>query len=589
MDDVRRRSAISRSRASLLGDLVVGLVLVAVFWLPLLLSAPRYWVLSVGSTLAAVTAWSVLARWRLPKVAPMVALVATSAGWSLQVSSDPMLAVAWCLYPLALRRERWSRIIGGAAVVVMVLVSFTHGAPDSAAGVDQQIIVAAAVIGAVWLLGQAESKRVEAVRESADREAAYQRAVQQASMSREVHDVVGHALSVISAEADVSRSLPNVGEAELRESLGDIEQRARRALEEVQTLVRTLRNGEVGSGSVTPISQLVKAAQVSGLEVDTQVHEAGLSESIRRVVSRVVQEGLSNVVRHADARRCLVTVWREDQTVRVRVDDDGAGLSARYQPGLGLTGMRERVGAVGGTVTVTNRLEGGTRLLVIPGEGRRVSPPISVLLADDDADFRRVYQRLLSGSEGFRVVAEAGTGQDALRLITRLRPDVALVDVQMPEGSGLEVVRGAEGLSTRIIVLTAFDLDEYVSDALRHGAAGFLLKNASAHEVLSALRAVHAGHSSLAPEVTARLVDQFSSRPRPTPHAFADKRLSDRELQLTRLIAQGNSNQRIAHELHLSVETVKTYIKRLFHKLDVSDRTQLAVLAHEAGLLRAPR
>lgn len=218
-----------------------------------------------------------------------------------------------------------------------------------------------------------------------------------------------------------------------------------------------------------------------------------------------------------------------------------------------------------------------------------MSAPITVFLADDDADFRRIYRRLFSGSEGFHVIGEAGTGKDALRQLVALRPDVALVDVQMPDGSGLDVVRGAQGLTSRIIILTTFDLDEYVGEALRHGAAGFLLKNASAQEVLAAVRAVHAGHSSLAPEVTARLVNQFSARPRSNPHAFVDAQLSDRELQLIRLIAQGRSNQGIADELQLSVETVKTYVKRLFQKLDVSDRTQLAVLAHEAGLLHARR
>lgn len=218
-----------------------------------------------------------------------------------------------------------------------------------------------------------------------------------------------------------------------------------------------------------------------------------------------------------------------------------------------------------------------------------MSAPITLLLADDDDDFRRVYRRLFHGTDGFRVVAEAGTGDDALRLMAERTPDVALVDVQMPHGSGLDVVRGAGSLRTRIIVLTTFDLDEYVEAALRDGAAGFLLKNASTQEVLQAVRSVHAGHGSLAPEVTARLVGQFSARPRQHPHAFADARLSPRELQLIRLIAQGRSNPGIAEELQLSVETVKTYIKRLFHKLDVGDRTQLAVLAHEAGLLHEPR
>lgn len=215
--------------------------------------------------------------------------------------------------------------------------------------------------------------------------------------------------------------------------------------------------------------------------------------------------------------------------------------------------------------------------------------PIRLVLADDDADFRRLYRRLFDRSDGFQVLGEAGRGEEALRLIETLVPDVALVDVQMPGGSGLDVVRRAAGLTTRLIMLTTFDLDEYVSEALRDGAAGFLLKNAAPAEVLAGVRAVHAGHGSLAPEVTARLMDQFSARPRQVPHAFATARLSERELQVTRLIAQGRSTQQIADELFLSSETVRTYLKRLFAKLDVSDRTQLAVLAVEAGLLHDPR
>lgn len=213
---------------------------------------------------------------------------------------------------------------------------------------------------------------------------------------------------------------------------------------------------------------------------------------------------------------------------------------------------------------------------------------VTVLLADDDAGLRRVYRRLLDRTEGFRVVDEASTVPQAVRLITALRPDVALVDVQMPGGSGLDVVRAVAGGPTRVVVLTTFDLDDYVSQAVAGGAAGFLLKNASAAEVLAAVRAVHAGHGALAPEVTARLMDRLAERP-PAAHPFADVRLSPRELQVVRLVAEGRSNQQIADELYLTLPTVRTYLRRLFAKLDVHDRTQLAVLAHRAGLLHAER
>lgn len=217
-----------------------------------------------------------------------------------------------------------------------------------------------------------------------------------------------------------------------------------------------------------------------------------------------------------------------------------------------------------------------------------MSTSIRLVLADDDTRFRQLYRRLFDAAEGIVVMGEAGSGTEAVRLIRGLRPDVALVDVQMPDGSGLDVAHEVAGTPTKVIVLTTFDLDEYVSGALDAGAAGFLLKNASSAEVVAAVRAVHAGHACLAPEVTARLIPQITVR-RTTPHAFTSARLSERELQVVRLVARGHSNQQIADELCLSLATVRTYLRRLFLKLEVGDRTRLAVLAHEAGLLHDPR
>ncbi|WP_426512850.1 response regulator [Dactylosporangium sp. McL0621] len=213
---------------------------------------------------------------------------------------------------------------------------------------------------------------------------------------------------------------------------------------------------------------------------------------------------------------------------------------------------------------------------------------IGVFLADDDEAFRRVYRKLFDRTEGFRVAGEAADGPDAVRLVRALRPAVALLDVQMPGGDGLAAAEAilAEG-ATRVIVLTTFDLDEYVYRALSLGASGFLLKNAAPAEVLRAVRAVHDGHAMLAPEVTARLVRQFA--PPAKAHPFATTVLSTRELQVARLVARGLSNQQIADELRLSLETVRTYLRRMFAKLGVNDRTHLAVLAHEAGLLHDPR
>jgi DNA-binding NarL/FixJ family response regulator len=214
---------------------------------------------------------------------------------------------------------------------------------------------------------------------------------------------------------------------------------------------------------------------------------------------------------------------------------------------------------------------------------------ISVFLADDDDRIRAAFRKLFERTDGFRFAGDASDGAEAARLVAARKPDVALLDVQMPGTDGLEAARRILGHgATKVIMLTTFDLDEYVYEALTIGASGFLLKNVAPPEVLQAVRTVHAGNAMLAPEVTARLLQRFVPE-RAQPHPFAGHVLSERELQVIRLVARGRSNQQIADELFLSLETVRTYLRRMFAKLGVNDRTHLAVLAHEAGLLHEPR
>jgi DNA-binding NarL/FixJ family response regulator len=211
---------------------------------------------------------------------------------------------------------------------------------------------------------------------------------------------------------------------------------------------------------------------------------------------------------------------------------------------------------------------------------------IRVVVADDQALVRAGFRMILERS-GLDVVGEAVDGLEAVRLATELEPDVILMDVRMPRMDGIEATRQivARMPSARIVVLTTFDLDEYVYEAVRAGASGFLLKDISPVDLVHAVGVVARGDALLAPALTRRLLDRYVERPLPGTRPDALASATDRELDVLRLLAQGRSNAEIAGELFLSEATVKTYVSRLLTKLDLRDRVQLTVLAYECGLV----
>jgi DNA-binding NarL/FixJ family response regulator len=213
---------------------------------------------------------------------------------------------------------------------------------------------------------------------------------------------------------------------------------------------------------------------------------------------------------------------------------------------------------------------------------------IRVLIADDQELVRTGFRVILNAEPDLEVVGEAGDGRETIEAVRLLRPEVVLMDIRMPNLDGIEATRRiARGeRSPRVLILTTFDLDEYVYEALRAGASGFLLKDAGADELLHAVRVVAAGEALLAPSITRRLIEDFSRRPplREQPAALAD--LTARELEVLRLVARGLSNGDIARELVVGDATVKTHVARIFAKLDLHDRAQAVVLAYESGLVQ---
>jgi DNA-binding NarL/FixJ family response regulator len=215
---------------------------------------------------------------------------------------------------------------------------------------------------------------------------------------------------------------------------------------------------------------------------------------------------------------------------------------------------------------------------------------IRVLLADDQALVRAGFRALLDAEPDVTVVGEAGDGEVACRLAGELAPDVVLMDIRMPGVDGLEATRRIaadpklEGV--RIVILTTFELDEYVFEALRVGASGFLVKDTEPVELIRGVRAVAAGDSLLSPSVTRRLIGEYASRARQPPKADDFNLLTDREREVTTLVAAGLTNEQIGDRLYVSPATAKTHVNRAMTKLGARDRAQLVVLAYESGLVR---
>jgi DNA-binding NarL/FixJ family response regulator len=225
---------------------------------------------------------------------------------------------------------------------------------------------------------------------------------------------------------------------------------------------------------------------------------------------------------------------------------------------------------------------------------------ISVAVADDQALVRVGFCGIIAATQGFSVVGEAANGAEAVEVARAVKPDVILMDVRMPDLDGIEATRrittAPETASVRVIILTTFDLDDYVFAALRAGASGFLLKDTLPADLLTAIRVVAAGDALLAPSITRRLISEFARNPAPAMMAHAASHrgtdvaalLTERECEVLKLVATGMSNAEIATRLCISPATAKTHVAHLLTKLDARDRVQLVIIAYQAGLATAP-
>ena len=407
-------------------------------------------------------------------------------------------------------------------------------------------------------------------------------------LARDLHDSVTQSLYSLSLFSRAAREAADDGDAvRLNRNLTELERNTLHTLREMRLLLYELRPADLEQeGLVRAIELRLNAVERrANLQLDVRLDElAGLSPSQEVELYHIVVEALNNVVKHAAATRVALHLTQADRHLRLRIVDDGQGYDpAQTKGGMGLRNIRERVARLDGQLTISSEPGGGTRLeAVIPCrvEVRLMSELIRILIADDHYVVRQGLTALLTPRNGMEVVGEAATGREAVELARTLQPDVILMDMIMPELDGPAAITliKHENPEARILVLTSFGESKQISAAIQAGALGYLLKDSSPDDLLHAIRSVHRGNLVLPQDLALKLMQ-------PQPAVAALDQLTERETDVLRLLAQGQSNQEIAVNLSISTTTVRSHVSNILLKLGVSNRTQAALIAKERQLL----
>ena len=557
------------------------------------LAIPRW---QVGVLIEVVACALLVGRRRYPLVLPTLAgLVVLAMGWLGPGMDGPSLTVPMLLLAIfALARWNPDLRVGLVGVGLITAVSFVdillvdvqdEGWPD--------LVFVVALAAPPFVLGrltrtlteqklllerQQDLVRQEAVRAERDR------------IARELHDVIAHSVSAMVVQTAAAQDAVSSDPERAHQILAEVADTGRSALAETGRLLHVLRDDadELGLRPAPGLAQLpalVDQFREQGLAVDAELPDplptvpAGVDVS----AYRIVQEALTNALRYAS-----------DQAASLRVTSAGGDdVDRGQQPGRWADRRRRWPGAARRRRAGQGaRRQPASRHVRRPVRARRhvagAHPVTSVVVADDQ-DLVRSGLRLVLEARGCEVLAEAATGRQAVDAVRRDRPDVVLMDIRMPVLDGIAATREitAAGLATRVLVLTTYDVDAYVYEALRAGAAGFLLKATPPDRLVAGIETVAAGEALLAPSLVRRLIEQHVSGPPPVDGLPDELRvLTEREREVFLLIARGLANDEIATDLVVSEATVKTHVNRILAKLGLRTRVQLVVLAYESGALR---
>ena len=543
----------------------------------------------------------------------VVIAAAVCAAFVIRPSQGPVaswIAGLVAFYSVAANcAERRALLAGGIGLALLAIFIIT-GHPGTLSPGSLAILAVAWLVG--WYLRQRRSQvsglQDRAARAEHEREEQARAAVssERGRIARELHDIVAHSVSVMVIQAQAGQRL--IGDAaQARAAFGSIEASGREALVELRRLLAILRTADdqtavgpqPGLGS---LDSLIGQVREAGLPVQVRIEgqQVPLPPGVDLSAYRIIQEALTNTIKHAGPATAEVVLRYDTAALQLEITDTGAAAAPGTDTAPRRRRARDRSRAdrharadhparrqPGSRSPRRRRLSGPRPAAADRGE-RDPAVTIRVLIADDQELVRTGFRVIVNAEPDLQVVGEARDGNEVIQAARTLRPQVVLMDIRMPNLDGIAATRQVtvgDG-SPRVLILTTFDLDEYVYDALRAGASGFLLKDAAADDLLQAIRVIAAGEALLAPSITRRLIEDYTRRPAPRRQPDALASLTARELDVMRLLARGMSNTGIARDLFLGDATVKTHIARIFTKLNLHDRAQAVVLAYETGLVQ---